>query len=182
MSGAVLVAVDEDPGVLASVERTLRDRYARDYRVLCIPSSSEALAELQGLAAAGTQVALVLAAQWLTGMTGSELLGEVRRLHPHAKRVLLVPWRGLWDRPTAEAVFQAIAHGRIDHYVIRPSAPPDELFHQAISSFLLEWSEALRTSPHTVHVVGQSWSGRAYQLREQLLGAPRRRSPRTGSS
>ncbi|HEX2273824.1 MAG TPA: FAD-dependent oxidoreductase [Acidimicrobiales bacterium] len=168
MPGAVLVAVDEDPGVLASVEGTLRDRYARDYRVLCIPSSSEALADLQDLAAAGEPVALVLAAQWLTGMTGSELLGEVRRLHPHAKRVLLVPWGGLWDRPTGEAVFQAIAHGRIDHYVIRPSAPPDELFHQAISSFLLEWAEALRTSPHTVHVVGESWSGRAYQLREQL--------------
>jgi thioredoxin reductase (NADPH) len=166
--GAVLVAVDEDPGVLASVEQTLRDRYARDYRVLCIPSSSAALADLEGLAAAGEPVALVLAAQWLTGMTGSELLGEVRRLHPHAKRVLLVPWRGLWDRATGEAVFQAIAHGRIDHYVVMPSAPPDELFHQAISSFLLEWAEALRTSPHTVHVIGESWSGRAYQLREQL--------------
>ena len=160
--------MDEDPGVLASVEGTLRDRYARDYRVLCIPSSSEALVDLQGLAAAGEQVALVLAAQWLTGMTGSELLGEARRLPPHAKRVLLVPWGGLWDRPTGEAVFQGIAHGRIDHYVIRPSAHPDELFHQAISSFLLEWAEALRTSPHTVHVVGESWSGRAYQLREQL--------------
>ncbi len=168
MSGAVLVAVDEEPGVLASVEQTLHDRYARDYRVLCIPSSGEALAELQGLAAAGEQVALVLAAQWLTGMTGSELLGEVRRLHPHAKRALLVPWGGLWDRATGEAVFDAIAHGRIDHYVVQPSAPPDELFHQAISSFLLEWAEALRRSPYTVHVVGEAWSGRAYELREQL--------------
>jgi thioredoxin reductase (NADPH) len=168
MSGAVLVAVDEDPGVLASVERTLRDRYARDYRVLCVPSSSEALAGLQGLAAAGERVALVLAAQWLTGMTGSELLGEVRRLHPHAKRALLIPWGGLWDRATGQAVFEAIAHGRIDHYVVRPSAPPDELFHQAISGFLLEWAEALRTAPHTVQVVGESWSGRAYELREQL--------------
>ncbi|HWC10006.1 MAG TPA: FAD-dependent oxidoreductase [Acidimicrobiales bacterium] len=168
MSGAVLVAVDEDPAVLASVERTLDDRYARDYRVLCIPSASKALADLEALAAAGDRVALVLAAQWLTGMTGSELLIEVRRLHPHAKRVLLIPWRGLGDRPTGEAVFEAIARGRIDHYVIRPSTPPDELFHQAISSFLLEWAEGMRTSPHTIHVVGESWSGRAYQLREQL--------------
>ncbi len=140
MSGPVLLAVDEDPGVLASVEHTLRDRYARHYRVLCIPSSSLALADLQRLAASGEQVALVIAAQWFTGMTGSELLGEVHRLHPHAKRVLLVPWRGLWDRASSEAVLQAIAQGRIDHYLIRPSDPPDELFHQAISGFLLEWS------------------------------------------
>ena len=31
-------------------------------------------------------------------MTGSELLGEVRRFHPHAMGALLVPWAGLWDR------------------------------------------------------------------------------------
>ncbi len=168
MSGAVLVAVDEDPGVLASVEQTLHDRYARDYRVLCLPSASEALADLERLAASGKQVALVVAGQCLTGMSGSELLGEVHRLHPHAKRVLLVPWGGLWDRAAGEAVFQAMAHGRIDHYVIRPSDPPDELFHHAISGFLLEWSEALRTSPYTTHIVGASWSGRAYELRQQL--------------
>lgn len=117
--------------------------------------------ELNGLAAAGQQVALVLAGQWLEGMTGSELLGELHRLHPHAKRALLVPWGGLWDRATGEAVSEAIAHGRIDHYVVRPSTPPDELFHQAISGFLLEWAEALRRSPHTIHIGGESWSGRA---------------------
>ncbi len=61
-----------------------------------------------------------------------------------------------------------MAHGRIDHYVLRPSASPDELFHQAISSLLLEWAEARRTSPHTTYVVGESWSGRAYELRAAL--------------
>ena len=58
--------------------------------------------------------------------------------------------------------------GRIDHYVLRPSAPPDELFHHAISGLLLEWAEARRTSPYTIYVVGESWSGRAYELREAL--------------
>ena len=61
MSGAVLVAVDEDPEVLASVEQALSDRYARDYRVMCIASSSGALGDLERLAADGEQVALVLA-------------------------------------------------------------------------------------------------------------------------
>ena len=110
----------------------------------------------------------MLAGQWLSGMTGSELLDEARHLHPHAKRGLLIAWGGWGDRATGEAIFDAIAHGRIDHYVLRPSAPPDELFHQAISGLLLEWAEARRTSPHTVHVVGESWSGRAYELREVL--------------
>ena len=45
---------------------------------------------------------------------------------------------------------------------------PDELFHQAVSGFLLEWAEAQRDAPHTIHVVGESWSGRAYELRDAL--------------
>jgi thioredoxin reductase (NADPH) len=169
VSDPVLVAVEEDAGALGDVERELRDRYARHYRVISMRSPHEARACLEDLAAAGEDVALVLAGQWLSGMTGSELLDDARHLHPHAKRGLLIAW-GTWgDRPTGEAIFDSIAHGRIDHYVIRPSASPDELFHQAISSLLLEWAEARRASPHTIHVVGESWSGRAYELRD-LLG------------
>ena len=147
----------------------MRDRYGRHYRVECTRSPLEARAILEQLAAADDDVALVLAGQWLDGMTGSELLGEARRLHPHAKRALLIAW-GEWGIPaTGAAIFDAIAQGRIDHYVIRPSSPADELFHNAISGMLLEWAESQRTSPHTIHIVGESWSGRAYELRE-LLG------------
>jgi thioredoxin reductase (NADPH) len=165
----VLVAVDDDAGALRDVERELRDRYARHYRVMCMRSSHEARACLEDLVTAGEEVALVLAGQWLSGMTGSELLNEARHLHPHSKRGLLIAWGSWGDRATGEAIFDSIGHGRIDHYVLRPSASPDELFHQAISSLLLEWAEARRASPYTIHVVGESWSGRAYEVRD-LLG------------
>jgi thioredoxin reductase (NADPH) len=168
MSGPVLVAVDENADALGDVERELRDRYARHYRVMCMRSPHEARACLEDLATGGEDVALVLAGQWLAGMTGSELLDEARHLHPHAKRGLVIPWGGWGDRATGEAIFDSIAHGRIDHYLLRPSASPDELFHQAISSLLLEWAEARRASPHTIHIVGESWSGRAYELRNTL--------------
>jgi thioredoxin reductase (NADPH) len=169
MSGPVLVAVDEDAGALRDVERELRDRYARHYRVICMQSPREVLARLEELAAEGEQVALVLAGQRLSGMTGGELLDQARHLHPHAKRGLLMAWDSVGDRATGEAIFDSIARGWIDHYVLRPSESSDEVFHQAISSLLLEWAEARRASPHTIHVVGDSWSGRAYELRH-LLG------------
>jgi thioredoxin reductase (NADPH) len=169
MSGPALVAVDEDAGALRDVERELRDRYARHYRVMCMRSSRDALACLEDFAADNEQVALVLAGQWLSGMTGSELLEQARRLHPHAKRGLLMAWGSLGDRATGQAIFDSIARGWIDHYVVRPSGSPDEVFHQAISSLLLEWAEARRAFAYTVHVVGESWSGRAYELRH-LLG------------
>ena len=59
-----------------------------------------------------------------------------------------------------------MALGRIDYYVTQPAGSADEVFHQAISSFLLEWATERRSVPHTVHIVGESWSGRAAELRE----------------
>ena len=50
-SGPVLVAVDEDAGVIRDVERELRDRYARHYCVVCLRSPREVLANLKELAA-----------------------------------------------------------------------------------------------------------------------------------
>jgi thioredoxin reductase (NADPH) len=164
----VLLAVDE-PDALRDVARELRDRYSRDYRVICERSPQEALANLEGLAAAGEEVALVLAGHALPGMRGSELLAAARRLHPHVKRGLLIAWGGWGDQATGEAILDSMSHGRIDYYVLRPSEPPDELFHLAISSFLLEWAHERGTAPHTIYIVGESWSGRAYELR-RLLG------------
>ena len=69
---------------------------------------------------------------------------------------------------TGEAIFTAMARRQIDYYLIRPTRTPDELFHQSVSTFLLEWAHAQRSSAHTVHIIGESWTGRAHELREVL--------------
>ena len=168
MPAPVLLAVDGDADSLGVIESELRDRYSHDYTVVSERSAEAALARLYSLQSEGTDVTLVLAGQWLPGMTGSELLSRVHQLHPHAKRGLLIDWGGWGDQATGEAIFDAMAHGRIDYYVLRPSGSPDEVFHAAVSSFLLEWSRSQRRTPHTIHVVGESWSGRAYELRDVL--------------
>jgi thioredoxin reductase (NADPH) len=168
LSVPVLVAVDEDARALREVERELVDRYSRSYRVVCVSSAEQAVVELELLADAGEDVALVLAAQWLSRTTGRELLANVRVLHPHAQRGLLIEWRSWGDGRTGEAILQAMADRQIDYYVIRPSRSPDELFHQSVSTFLLEWANARRVSPHTVQIIAEAWTGRAYELREVL--------------
>jgi thioredoxin reductase (NADPH) len=168
MAGPVLLAVDHDVDSLREISRELSDRYSRDYTIVCTRSATEALEILERLAEAGDDVALVLAGQWLGGTTGGDLLGQVRRLHPHTKRGLLIAWGGWGDPETGEAIFDAMAHGRIDYYVLRPSGSPDEVFHQTISTFLLEWARDQRIAPHTIYVVGEAWSGRAYELRAVL--------------
>ncbi len=168
MSDPVILAVDADPAGLAGIERELLDRYSRHYDVVCTASAAEARDRLTQLRENGNDVAVVLAGKEVDDPSCSELFAEVRRLHPHAKRALLVGW-GEWGfRETGDAILEAIEHGKIDHYVVRPVAPPDELFHHSISTFLLEWAEERRTAPYAIQVVGDSWSGRAAALRNVL--------------
>jgi thioredoxin reductase (NADPH) len=169
MRAPLLMAVDDDVALLRNVEQELHDRYARAYRIECCSSAAEALTRVEALATADEEVALVLAAQGLSGVTGTDLLGRVRRLHPHAKLGLLLGWENWGDQTTGLALFEAMTRGRVDHYVMRPSGPSDERFHSTISTFLLEWAEVRRLAPNTVHVIGETWSGRAYELR-QVLG------------
>jgi len=168
MAQPVLFAVDENEQLLREVERELVDRYSRSYRIVCAPSAAEAMAQLRALEEAGEDVALVLAAQGCGEMSGTELLSKVRDLHAHAQRGLLIEW-GSWGKgETAEEIFEAVARRQIEYYAIRPSRSPDELFHQSVSTFLLEWANARRVSPHTVHIVSESWTGRSQELKEVL--------------
>ncbi len=168
MSRPILFVVDEDDVALRNIERELLDRYERSYRIVCVGSAAEAKAGLAAAASAGEDVALVLAAESFAGTAGSELLGGVRKLHPQAQRGLLIDYGSWGDGPTGVAIFAAMALRQIDYYLIRPTRSPDELFHQSISTFLLEWAHARRLSSHTVHIVGDSWTGRAHELREVL--------------
>ncbi len=162
----VLLAVDEGQHALGLVESQLTQRYAHDYRVMCLSDPRVAAQKLAELARAGEDVALVLAGMQQSPEASGGLLERARELHPQAKRALLVPMNVWADKPSADAIRAAIAFGRVDYYVVRPTGTPDEVFHEAVSSFLLEWATERRTVPHTVHIVGEAWSGRAYELRE----------------
>ena len=168
MPGPLLVAVEENAEALEVIERELTDRYARSYDLVCTTSPADALGRLTHAAEQGEDVALVLAAPRLDGSTGTELLTEMHRLHPHAKRGLLIGWGEWGDPATGDAIYDAMAHGRIDYYVLRPARAPDEHFHSSVSNLLLEWSRGTTDAPHTVHVVGETWSGRAYEMRDVL--------------
>ena len=168
MSHPILLAVDERAADLAHIKRALEDRYGRHYDVVCVGTADEALAQLEQFATSGVEVALVLAGQWRPGEPGCRLLEAVHHIHPHAKRAVLIAWTNSGDQATGRAIFDGIADGRFEHYVVRPSQSPDEQFYQTISAVLLEWAEANRAAPYTVHIVGDSWTGRAYELREAL--------------
>jgi len=168
MGHSFLIAVDEDRDALAVVESQLVRRYAHDYRVECLADPVHALSLLTELAQGGEEVTLVLARNPPGSTIGFELLDHVRRLHPNAKRALLVPADAWSHEATAEAIRVSLTLGRIDYYVPSPAAALDEEFHESVASFLLEWARDRGLAPQTIHVVGKTWSGRAYELRKTL--------------
>src|SRR3954465_10559678 len=108
MSLPVLLAAYEDPEVLETLRAKLAARYSHDYRVECLAEPDEALGLLTELAAAGDDVALVLAGNGLWDAGGGAALERVRKLHPHAKRALLVDPYAWANAPEAEAIQDAI--------------------------------------------------------------------------
>src|ERR687898_1676723 len=176
----VLLAVDDEPEALGRIEEELVRRYASDYRVVCVSSGAAACTELATMRAAGEDVAVVLADQWMPDQTGAECLAEAQVLHPSAKRALLVEWGAWGDRETADAILRAMALGHIDYYLLKPWRSPDELFHRTLSEFIHEWSQAGSYGPREVAVVGEQWAPRAHELRTLLArnGVPHVFHPR----
>ena len=163
----LIFAVDEDAEALERITDELQ-RYARDYRVVCGPSTEAALRQLEALHEEGGAVAIVLAARGTGELKGEALLERVHDLHPHAKRALLIPWGGWADEETASAIKSAMALGHIDYYALKPWSSPDELFHRLISEFLQEWRRQNAPGRREITVVADPWSQRGYALRNLL--------------
>ena len=163
----LILAVDEDPEALERITNELQ-RYARDYKVICGPSTEAALSQLERLRERGDAVAIVLAARGSGTLMGEDLLEQVHDLHPHAKRALLIPWGGWADEETAEAIRTAMALGYIDYYAIKPFSSPDEIFHRLISELLQEWRRQNLPGKRELTVVADPWSPRGSALRNLL--------------
>ena len=164
-SEPVLLAVDDDPDALGRIEHELRQRYSSYYRVACEDSPEAGMQTLRDLRAAGEEIAVVLADQWMPDMTGVEFLIHTRQHYPGAKRALLFE-RG--NRTTREPILQAMALGQIDSYVPKPERSPDEEFHREIARFLEEWARDYRPVSVAVRIVGEPWSARSHELRDIL--------------
>ena len=139
MARPALVAVYDDPKVLMALDQALQTRFGADYQILAATTPVAALDTLGRLLQAGEQVALVLANQWLAGITGVELLGRAHALHPTAKRVLLITYG---DAAGGTAGLQAMALGQLDYYLNVPWGPPELQLYPAISEALSQWARS----------------------------------------
>lgn len=162
MAKPVILTVDDDPEVLRAVERDLRRHYRADYRVVAANSAAEALDATQQLKRRGSAVALVLADQRMPSMSGTELLAEIRKLYPDARKVLLTAYAD------TDAAIAAINQAGINHYLMKPWDPPEQRLYPVIDELLDNWSREVRLPFEGVRVAGSRWSPQSYSARDFL--------------
>jgi thioredoxin reductase (NADPH) len=162
MAKPVILAVDDDPQVLRAVERDLRRRYAREYRVLRADSGESALDTLGKLKLRGDPVALFLVDQRMPRMTGVEFLEEAIDRFPDAKRALLTAYSD------TEAAIRAINEVGLDYYLQKPWDPPDQNLYPNLDDMLGDWQADYRPPFDGLRVVGDRWSPESHRTRDFL--------------
>jgi thioredoxin reductase (NADPH) len=161
-SRPVLLAVDDEPSVARAVERDLRRRYGRDYRVLRAGSGEEALATLREAKLRGTPIALLLVDQRMPGMSGVELLEAALDIAPDAKRALLTAYAD------TQAAIDAINRVALDHYLLKPWDPPEEQLYPVVDDLLDAWRAEAPPAADRIQLVGHRWSRESHDARDFL--------------
>jgi thioredoxin reductase (NADPH) len=157
-----IVAVDDEPAVLAAVARDLRRGFGDRYRILRAGSGAEALDLLKELRTRGDQVALLIADQRMPGLSGTEYLVQARTVVPEAKRVLLTAYAD------TEAAISAINEVALDYYLLKPWDPPEEQLFPVLQDLLTTWEAGAALEAGGVRVIGHRFSRETHELRDFL--------------
>jgi thioredoxin reductase (NADPH) len=157
-----ILAVDDEPAVLAAVARDLRRGFGERYRILRATSGAEALELLAEVRRRGDQVALLIADQRMPGMEGTEYLVKARTLVPDAKRVLLTAYAD------TEAAIAAINEVALDYYLLKPWDPPEEQLFPVVEDLLTTWEAGAALEAGGVRIVGHRFSKDSHDLRDFL--------------
>jgi thioredoxin reductase (NADPH) len=157
-----IVAVDDEPAVLAAVSRDLRRGFGERYRIMRAGSGAEALELLKQIRARGEQVALLVADQRMPGLSGTDYLVRARELVPEAKRVLLTAYAD------TEAAIQAINEVSLDYYLLKPWDPPEEQLFPVVEDLLTTWESGAALESGGVRVIGHRYSKQSHDLRDFL--------------
>ena len=164
----LLLAVNVDPAQLDRIETELQRSFGGDFRVRGEQDVADARRLLEGAHVRDDPVAVVLVDDSYPDDERAALFDLARRLHPDARRALLVDWGAWANRASAQAILTAMAVGHINYYVLKPWMQRDELFHRTVAEFVQEWSRSAVSNLREVVVVAEPRSVRAYAISSLL--------------
>jgi len=109
-----IIAVDDEPIVLDSIGEQLERAFHTEYDIELAQDGAEALELLDQLEADGVTTPLFISDHIMPGMKGDELLIEVHRRLPSARKILLTGQAGL------DAVTNVINRAHLYRYIGKP--------------------------------------------------------------
>jgi thioredoxin reductase (NADPH) len=157
--------VDEDSAAVEALVGDLERRFQADFRVMAETSAHAALERLAALREAGEQVALIICAESMRAMSGSELLARSRSTHPDAKRILLIDFS---DQRMLEVIARGMALGRVEYYLTKPWRPREHLLYPMVGEAVVAWTRLSSRGYALVRVVGDHWNPRSFAVRDAL--------------
>jgi thioredoxin reductase (NADPH) len=157
-----ILVVDDDPEVLGAIERDLRQQYRSSYRIMKAASGPEALEAARQLKQRGTPIALFLVDERMPGMSGTELLREVIKIHPDSRRVLLTAYAD------TSAAIAGINEVGLDHYLMKPWDPPQDRLYPVLDDLLSDWIAHARPPFEGIRLAGARSSPRSFAVKEFL--------------
>jgi thioredoxin reductase (NADPH) len=162
MANPIILVVDDEPLVLNAVERDLRRKYGRDYRISKATSGAQALEFIKQLQGRNDVVALFLSDQRMPLMSGVQFLEQAREAYPEARKVLLTAYAD------TEAAIVSINQVQLDYYLMKPWDPPEDNLYPVLDDLLEEWRAGAKLPYEGIRVAGTLWSPRTHDVKDFL--------------
>ena len=162
MTKPIILCVDDDPEVLASVERDLRAKYRKEFQIIKALGSENGLEAAETIKKRGTPMALFLVDQRMPGMTGTDFLAKMATLHPESAKVLLTAYSD------TEAAIVSINQIGLDHYLLKPWDPPEQKLYPVLDDLLSLWRSKAEIPFEGIRLAGAQWSSNCYEIKELM--------------
>ncbi len=162
MAKPIIMTVDDEPQVLAAINRDLRKHFQGEYRILRAGSGREALETLQQLKERNELVALIISDQRMPGLSGTDFLDEARKFYPNARKVLLTAYAD------TEAAIKSINTIGLDYYLMKPWDPPEEKLYPVLDDLISDWLVNVPVPYDGIRVAGTIWSATSHNVKDFL--------------
>ncbi|MDH5403962.1 MAG: FAD-dependent oxidoreductase, partial [Candidatus Heimdallarchaeota archaeon] len=162
MKKAILFLLDDENSLLNSLERDLRPKYGKKYRILKVLSSSDPIQQASNLKSRNEEVAMFIVDQRMPELTGVEFLNKVRKIYPSAKKILLTAYAD------TEVAIESINQIGLDYYLTKPWEPPEDKLYPVLDDILGDWEANFVMQFTGIRVVGTEFSRHSHLVKDFL--------------
>lgn len=158
----VILVIDDEEEVLASIEGDLRKHFSSNYRIITSSSGQEALNLVKKLKRESIPIALFLVDQRMPDLTGIAFLEKAAKYFPLAKKILLTAYAD------TEVAIKGINEIALDYYLMKPWYPPEDHLYPILEEELFDWKMSSDIPYQGIKIIGTLWSLSTHTIKDFL--------------